>query len=154
MVERIKAIMAHYQLRAAQFSDTIGMQRSAVSHVLSGRNNPSLDFVLRIKKHFPEISLNWLLLGEGQMFGNDVSSPASGSQDLFTGQPSVEKVSEVVKDVEDNVAFPENPQPEATDSLLRDEEQAYYGVQKSEDGLVQVLFVYADGTFRVFKPKK
>jgi len=52
MVERIKTIMAYYQLRAAQFSDAIGMQRSAVSHVLSGRNKPSLDFVLRIKNIF------------------------------------------------------------------------------------------------------
>lgn len=149
MVERIKAIMTHYQLRAAQFSDAIGMQRSAVSHVLSGRNKPSLDFILRIKRNFPEISLNWLTMGEGNMFENEGPLAASVPHDLFARQPAPEKES-VGK------VFPENIKPvEATaKSEVNDEEAAFYGAQKSDGHLTRVLFVYDDGTFSEFKPRK
>jgi len=55
-------------MSAAQFSEAIEIQRSSLSHVLSGRNKPSLDFMLKIKSSFPEINLDWLLLGEGEVY--------------------------------------------------------------------------------------
>ncbi len=147
MVERIKAIMTHYQLRAAQFSDAIGMQRSAVSHVLSGRNKPSLDFVLRIKKRFPEISLNWLTLGTGNMFVSEGPLPVSVPENLFSMQSATEKES-VDKD------SPRKVKSVTAKSEVRDEEAAYYGSQKLDGRVMRVLFVYEDGTFSEFKPRK
>jgi len=52
------------QLSASQFADTIGVQRSSLSHVLSGRNKPSLDFLSKIIKHFPKVNASWLITGE------------------------------------------------------------------------------------------
>jgi len=148
MVERIKAIMNHYQLRAAQFSDAIGMQRSAVSHVLSGRNKPSLDFVLRIKKKFPEISLNWLTMGMGSMFENESPLTDSVPQNLFS-MPSAPE-----KETLHKATFPENIKPVAAKSEVKDEEAAYYGVQKPDGRVMRVLFVYDDGTFSEYIPRK
>jgi transcriptional regulator with XRE-family HTH domain len=62
--ERIKTVMQRYQLNAAAFADKLGLQRSNVSHVLTGRNNPSLDFIERILIHFPDVDTNWLIRGE------------------------------------------------------------------------------------------
>lgn len=64
-IKRLERIMAHHQLTAAAFSDAIGVQRSSISHLLSGRNKPSLEFVLKVIKTYPEVNLYWLLNGIG-----------------------------------------------------------------------------------------
>ena len=63
--ERLKTIMKYYTLNASSFADKIGVQRSAISHILTGRNKPSLDFVLKIIGEFKEVDLYWLLMGKG-----------------------------------------------------------------------------------------
>ncbi len=69
MLQRIKQIIEKEKLSSTQFASEIGVQRSALSHVLSGRNNPSLDFMMKIKTRYPDINLDWLLLGKGKMTG-------------------------------------------------------------------------------------
>lgn len=64
--KRIKTIMNYYDLNASSFADKIDVGRASISHVLSGRNKPSLDFVLKIVKQFSEVNLYWLLNGTGQ----------------------------------------------------------------------------------------
>ena len=63
--ERLKKVMDHYQLSAASFADTINVQRSSISHLLSGRNKPSLDFVVKVLDKFKDVELYWLLNGKG-----------------------------------------------------------------------------------------
>lgn len=58
--------MDYYDLTAAAFADQINVGRSSISHLLSGRNKPSLDFVMKIIQTFPEVGLYWLLNGKGQ----------------------------------------------------------------------------------------
>ena len=62
---RLKKVMDFYQLSAATFADKIGVQRSSISHLLSGRNKPSLDFVLKVLDEFKDVELYWLLNGKG-----------------------------------------------------------------------------------------
>jgi len=63
---RLKKVMDYYQLSPSTFADKIQVQRSSISHLLSGRNKPSLDFVLKVIKEFEEIELYWLLNGKGE----------------------------------------------------------------------------------------
>ncbi len=150
MVDRIKSIMVHYQLRAAQFSDAIGMQRSAVSHVLSGRNKPSLDFVLRIKNRFPEISLDWLTLGKGNM----LESKASEGRDLFTVGTTAAHRSTVATKIDESEPQLENKSTETRQVLASGEESPAEYVVKGAAGRVStVLFIYSDGTFQEFSPR-
>ena len=72
--ERLKKVMEHYQLSPSAFADRIQVQRSSISHLLSGRNKPSLDFVLKVIKEFDEIELYWLLNGKGQ-FPTQTTTP-------------------------------------------------------------------------------
>ncbi len=62
---RLQLIMQYYSLSASAFADKIGVQRSSVSHILSGRNKPSLDFVMKVVENFEEVNLYWLLNGKG-----------------------------------------------------------------------------------------
>ena len=64
-VERLEILLSYYGLTASSFADRIGVQRSSISHLLSGRNKPSLEFVMRVVKTFPEVNLYWLLNGKG-----------------------------------------------------------------------------------------
>ena len=65
VAKRLQEIMNHHELSASAFAEKIGVQRSGISHILSGRNKPSLDFVMKVVRTFPEVDLYWLLNGKG-----------------------------------------------------------------------------------------
>ncbi|SFP96149.1 helix-turn-helix domain-containing protein [Hymenobacter arizonensis] len=67
MVERIRTLLEVRQLTPTQFADAIGIARPIVSHILSGRNKPSLEVVQRILAAMPDLSMPWLLNGTGPM---------------------------------------------------------------------------------------
>lgn len=73
MKERLEKLLAEKGLTAARFAEKIGVQRSNMSHVLSGRNNPSYDFIQKILMHYPEINPEWLILGRGEMYQTSAS---------------------------------------------------------------------------------
>ncbi|RTY96591.1 XRE family transcriptional regulator [Flavobacterium sp. GSN2] len=64
-IKRLEIILDYYNLNASSFADKIGVQRSSLSHLLSGRNKPSLDFILKILDVFPDVDLYWILNGKG-----------------------------------------------------------------------------------------
>jgi transcriptional regulator with XRE-family HTH domain len=67
MTDRITLLIKAKNLSAAQFADEIGVQRSSISHLMSGRNKPSLDLIQKTLQRFPEVSSEWLLFGKGEM---------------------------------------------------------------------------------------
>ena len=71
------------QLSASKFADAIGVQRSNISHVLSGRNKPSLELINKILDHFEQINADWLLLGKGRMTSISEKEP-SGNSEIHT----------------------------------------------------------------------
>ncbi len=64
MIDRIEKILRNKGLSHSHFADEIGVQRSSVSHVMSGRNKPSLDFVRKILNRYPEVNAQWLVTGK------------------------------------------------------------------------------------------
>ena len=81
MLDRIKHLLSTYKLSPAQFADTIGVSRPIVSHILSGRNKPSLEVVQKIVAAFPDLSLPWLLVGTGSMKAqHPLESPEQSSR--------------------------------------------------------------------------
>lgn len=73
MLDRINKILEEKQMSTTQFADFINIQRPTMSHIISGRNNPSLDIVMKILKSFPDINSDWLMFGEGKMYKNNES---------------------------------------------------------------------------------
>ncbi|MCQ2973247.1 MAG: helix-turn-helix transcriptional regulator [Bacteroidales bacterium] len=78
---RIQEIMQSEQLNASAFADMIGVQRSSVSHVVSGRNKASKEFMVKILKTFPNISSDWLFLGIGNMYRQEKEAPIFNQQE-------------------------------------------------------------------------
>ncbi len=82
--DRITKIIKSKKLTSSKFADIIGVQRSSISHILSGRNKPSLDFIQKILNNFQGINTDWLLFGKGEMY-RESSAPKT----LFDQPPPV-----------------------------------------------------------------
>lgn len=128
---RLNTIMDFYDLSAASFADKIEVGRSSISHLLSGRNKPSLDFVMKIVKAFPEVELYWLLNGKGTFPKKATtaaienresgSNPETKMQDLFS---------------------PSTPNPE--DSF-------HNKVPSTGKKIKKIVLFYSDGTFDAYE---
>ncbi|MEP0266448.1 helix-turn-helix transcriptional regulator [Dokdonia sp.] len=77
---RVDKILKEYELSAATFADKIHVGRATISHILSGRNKPSLDFVMKVIHAFPQVDLYWLLEGKGSFPKIEISSTSSPTQ--------------------------------------------------------------------------
>jgi transcriptional regulator with XRE-family HTH domain len=90
---RLKKILEYHQLTASQFADQIGVQRSSISHILSGRNKPSLDFVLKVTDKFSEVDIYWLLNGKGSFPKDEnVSYPTPRATDKKNLAKKVDRI--------------------------------------------------------------
>lgn len=85
MNNRLKQFLAAENITQAQFADTINVVRASVSHVLSGRNNPSFDFIKAMMQHYPDLNIDWLMFGKGRMYKESRTSemPAPDEDILF-----------------------------------------------------------------------
>lgn len=76
-INRLQNVIEYYGESASSFAEKIGVQRSSISHILSGRNKPSLDFVLKVLSSFPEVELYWLMNGKGNFPSQQHIEPKS-----------------------------------------------------------------------------
>lgn len=91
MISRIQKVIQLKKLTSSAFADQVGVPRSTISHILSGRNNPSLEFVQKVLDSFPEIRTEWLVRGEGHMLkatntlfpDEDFDEPAFSAEKKF-----------------------------------------------------------------------
>lgn len=90
MQERLNQIFEQKGLTAAKFATLIGVSASTISHILAGRNKPGFDIINSIAKEFPDISLSWLITGEGSMYNqfplNNVEKEQKPEETLFDSQ--------------------------------------------------------------------
>lgn len=134
MVERIKEIILKEGLTSGSFADMIGVQRSSMSHILNGRNNPSLDFIVKTLQAFPKVNPEWLLTGYGGMFRSDAP--------VQPAQPVRER--SIFDSVPEPVSLP-TPVPEPKTVEIQVET-----VRKSERYVDKVLIFYSDHTYDEF----
>jgi transcriptional regulator with XRE-family HTH domain len=153
MLNRIKQIIDKEKLSPTQFASEIGVQRSALSHVLSGRNNPSLDFMMKIKTRYPEINLDWLLLGKGKMTGS-----IEKKETLHPKTPKKETKTEKSNEIQFKVKQDELDQVVKSKIDTKKEklpgEEELIRREAVDDDPVQILLFYPDDTYKTYKPRK
>jgi transcriptional regulator with XRE-family HTH domain len=142
-VKRLEIIFDYYGLTASLFADKINVQRSSISHLLSGRNKPSLDFILKVLESFPEVELLWLLNGKGS-FPKEENS-------------SLEKIAITSKEkvIQENNLFSQdittskaNVELTTTKPNIISENKSIHSDSKIE----RIVVFYADGTFKNYLP--
>lgn len=143
-IQRLEIILDYYSLSASLFADKMGVQRSGLSHLMSGRNKPSLDFVMKIVDNFPEVDLYWLLNGDGS-FPKKEHTESKTSQPVVTSLPIQKK--ESMLDLFDAVEE-ELPLENITSSDSKPE------IKSSEDKKInRIVIFYKDGTFKNYNPE-
>ena len=140
MKDRIAHIIRAKNLTAAEFAIRLGIQPSNVSHLLSGRNNPSLDFVRKLKETFPEYNLDWIIMGKG---------PMTISEPFMATAPAAESRLDETTEAESNTSTLDGTQFETKDSPCLPEEQ----LPLPSSGLKKMILVYDDNTFEVLSPR-
>lgn len=85
--DRITKVIEYTELTPAEFAEEIGVQRSSISHIISGRNKPSLDFISKIKTKFPELEWEWLITGFGEMLINKEENSPTTIQSIEESKP-------------------------------------------------------------------
>ena len=137
MIERIQLILKTKNLSPSQFADEIQVQRSSISHILSGRNKPSLDFVTKILSTYPEINSEWLMFGKDKMMKEiETEKKTTSVENIETRQK--EKITK--REVAKPVTAPTLPLFDSQDEVNQRE-------------IEKIAIFYKDGTFKEYTPK-
>jgi len=140
-IKRLEFILEHFGLSASAFADKINVQRSSISHLLSGRNKPSLEFVMKVIDIFPELNLYWLLDGKGSFLKK--------SDEVFTAI-SAPPASPLTKEI--IAEGTGKPFPEETNNEIDFSKPANIFSQKSiGKSIDKIVLLYTDGTFDEYK---
>ncbi|MBP1840862.1 helix-turn-helix domain-containing protein [Formosa algae] len=135
--KRLQKVIDFYGESASSFSEKIGVQRSSISHILSGRNKPSLDFVMKILSTYPEVELYWLLNGKGSFPAETKTkhTPDLFSKDTAPAPPPKQKPQEI-----------QRPQEPLADQIPNP-------VFKSDPSkqIERIVIFYTDGSFKNFE---
>lgn len=94
--KQLKIIMEHYQLSSASFADKINVQRSSISHILSGRNKPSLEFVLKTLDNFNEVTLDWLIYNKGNFPNEDKNTSQVNNETKKTNYSDTKEIERII----------------------------------------------------------
>lgn len=142
MKERIEKIMEYKQLTAAVFADSIGIQRSTLAHILNGRNNPSLDVVMKIHQCFTDINLQWLIDGIGSMV--NTSSNNKDDYDLFSNySEQINNKPQISKDI-----------PLQDSAKLQEPKEIVRYIERPSRRITEIRIFYEDNSFEIFKQEK
>ena len=150
-VKRLEIILDYYGLNASSFADKIGVQRSSMSHLLSGRNKPSLDFVLKILDVFPEVDLYWILNGKGNFPKNE--------EEIVNSKPElnseIEKPSTPISSNQNVVSvdlFSEMNKKQESAQISNSPESKISNLNSEEGEIEKIVFFYKNVTFKVYTP--
>lgn len=144
MIERIKQIMDNYELTAANFADILEIERSGISHILSGRNKPSLSFITKILENFPEISPDWLLFGTEPKLRNTLGEIVK----------SVDNKEVISEKKDDKIEAPAIINEEENKTVIKSNENCNSNVENSKlsSKTERIIIFYDNKTFKEYLP--
>jgi len=144
MKERLLEFLRAENKSSAQLAEDIGVQASGISHILSGRNNPSLDFVLKMLEKYQFLSTDWLLFGKGSMY-KDVKM-----QNLFDYETEKDRGSDKIQSKSEQIS----PDFEFKDvAKSKKPGDQTFPVEKSTSDVIKIVWFYENSSFEEFFPR-
>ena len=150
-IKRLEIILDYYSLNASSFADKIGVQRSSLSHLLSGRNKPSLDFILKILDVFPDVDLYWILNGKGS-FPKNTEQPHNTKnnveQVVKQNIPAPASAEKIPDNLFSSMTIT-NSMPQLETSKIEN-----HNITKNQntEGIDKIVVFYKNGTFKSYVP--
>tara|TARA_A100000171_G_scaffold52460_1_gene70910 strand:+ start:5787 stop:6239 length:453 start_codon:yes stop_codon:yes gene_type:complete len=142
--KRLEKILDYYGLSATAFSEKIDFNRSTISHLISGRNKPSLEFVMKVVNTFEEVNLYWLLNGKGTFpsTAEIEKKEAAVVPDVKTSEPVSATENKIQK--KDVSGFPALEIDKESSSKLPS--------NSGSSSIDRIVIFYSDGTFKEYLP--
>lgn len=151
-IKRLQIILDYYGLSASSFADRIDVQRSSISHLLSGRNKPSLDFILKVIEVFPEVDLYWILNGKGSFPKSDKKNEEKKDTPILENNKIEEKNKSLLEsDLFSSIDTPEN------NNVIENNFETVSNIQNLnhvQDDVDYIVVFYTNGTFKKYVSKK
>ena len=146
-IKRLTSILEFYGLNAALFADKIGVQRSSVSHLMSGRNKPSLEFIMRLVSVFKDVDLEWIINGKGVFPKEEfIENTKPTSYQIPNQQPLKLNFSE-----ETIQSSPANQ--DFKHALQNPVEQDVAAETENNNKIDKIVIFYSNGTFEAYHTK-
>lgn len=151
MRDRIKEFLTRENKSSSQFAEEINVQASGVSHVLSGRNKPSLDFILKMLSTYRSLNTDWLLFGRGSMY-------ESGEDPVLTDEPGINKQDISVEKYREPGLF-DTPGEKSDDKTARESQFNGHADTRGTDerkntGFSEkIIILYPDGSYSEYNPR-
>lgn len=149
MKDRILQIIQEESLTNAEFAEKIGISTSSLSHILTERNKPSLEVVMRIHKAYPSINLNWLLYGEGEMKVVEEGTTDGNSRLYSNENPENASGYPVRLDFRK-----ENASSTPGNGMQNTVKEEIKYIEKPHPKIVEIRIFFDNGTYQVFRPEK
>lgn len=154
MKDRIEYIMQNKGLTPSQFAKIIGIKQASLSHILTGRNNPSLDVIMKINQTFPEINLEWLLYGKGEMECMDNKPRTENLTEKNMQQNKTNYISDLFATTESqNQTIGEEPSTILNNNVTKETENYKY-IEIPPKKITEVRIFYNDGTYEILVPSR
>ena len=154
MNTRLKQFLAAENISQSQFADTINVVRASVSHVLSGRNYPSYEFIKAIMACYPHLNMDWLMLGKGKMYRDqsvEISRPSTPEpvigSDLLFSEYDIEDTESTSREsiIPDDLPAVEQKTQFLTDiNTLKEAMQPFV----KQRNVAKIIIMFDDGTFQ------
>lgn len=157
MKERLQQLLNKEQLTPVRFAEIVGVQRSSVSHILSGRNNPSLDFIQKILLKFPQINSDWLINGIGELYRDNVTTRQAKTPGLFEQTKEEDRIPYLTQSALKETDSHQKPMNDSTSRPTTERIQPNSDHAASEIGtpseIERIIVFYRDRSFREYKPE-
>ncbi len=156
MKNRVFSLIEDLQLTPTEFADLIGVSRASISSIKTGRTQPTLTLVEKIKQHFPDTDINWLIFGEKEkskeptLFDTltEEKNTTSLSQSTQTSQQAEEYQAVYIAEQAANKLtsnIEKNP-----NALNSDVNSSKLTEISKERNISKILILYSDGSFEEF----
>jgi transcriptional regulator with XRE-family HTH domain len=147
--ERISLVLQHYNLQPKDLAEKCGVQRSAISHLINGRNRPSVTFLSSLSDNYPELDTRWLLHGKGAMFTSVTETTTlPADTDVTDSKPASNAMKSAVTNVTSTQSIAQPVAPENLPGVHQANE-----VKSKEKEIQRIIVFYNDGTFDSYNPQ-
>ena len=147
MKDRLLLFMNRENITATTLADEIGVQRSSISHILSGRNNPSYDFIQKMIKRYDSINTEWLLTGKGDIYKREMKIETQGNEDEIN---IIDENNKGTDDSMTNISFNSEATKQTSESVKTNTISEVTNVNKIE----KIVYFYKNGTFKEYNPSE
>ncbi|WP_445716808.1 helix-turn-helix domain-containing protein [Flavobacterium sp.] len=146
-IKRLEIILDYYNLSASAFADKINVQRSSLSHLLSGRNKPSLDFIIKVIEVFPEVDLYWILNGKGSFPKSENVVPTI--LEMENKSTSISNKDTINQEID---LFSQEEKVTPSTPSDRNAIESFKSENNSDEEIERIVVFFKNGTFKNYKP--